>query len=421
MTIEDKVRNFLNSKRNELDKDGAWTVRGTEVILGFFKVSPIVLFPPFCVLTIMGLVFIILILDDLMASEKTIILACFAFLFLMGFLIQWTNSINSKLSVYPDRFIYKGEIAYGKRTQEIRYEDITEIEVTLDSRLTLVSDGAKLQVDSEEPIYNMTIYYNQGEYGKRTFTINTGDIQDKGLFRLLRSAFRDKVYDYTDTDLSNSRSDVLNILQLDAWLIKTAGLSKMVKIDLVTDYINKNYFHRQNTSTLRESIKNKICKCLDSKQKKYQVYCSQIRKNGKMLYDEKLELLDHFFAVAYASEGVDKNELYLLHEIARFFSVNDWDVINLEYKYECRKKEQQTENQSASSPVPNIVLNKAYEMLGLKEGVSVDEIKTSYRQLAKTYHPDALSTKCSDDERESAVAKFRAITEAYEILCSKTQ
>lgn len=50
-----------------------------------------------------------------------------------------------------------------------------------------------------------------------------------------------------------------------------------------------------------------------------------------------------------------------------------------------------------------------YEVLGLKKGASKDEIKKSYRKLAKEFHPDR--NKAADAE-----AKFKEVQEAYDIL-----
>ena len=51
-----------------------------------------------------------------------------------------------------------------------------------------------------------------------------------------------------------------------------------------------------------------------------------------------------------------------------------------------------------------------YEVLGLQKGASDDEIKRSYRQLAKKYHPDM------NPGNAEAEAKFKEINEAYGVL-----
>lgn len=54
--------------------------------------------------------------------------------------------------------------------------------------------------------------------------------------------------------------------------------------------------------------------------------------------------------------------------------------------------------------------NDYYEILGVDKSASADDIKKSYRKLAKKYHPDANP---NDVEAE---AKFKEIAEAYEVL-----
>ena len=49
-----------------------------------------------------------------------------------------------------------------------------------------------------------------------------------------------------------------------------------------------------------------------------------------------------------------------------------------------------------------------YEVLGIKKSASKDEIKSAYRKLAKTYHPDNKET--------GNEAKFKEVQEAYDIL-----
>jgi len=56
-----------------------------------------------------------------------------------------------------------------------------------------------------------------------------------------------------------------------------------------------------------------------------------------------------------------------------------------------------------------------YEVLGVKRGASLDEIKKSYRKLAMQYHPDR------NPGDKSAEEKFKEINEAYEVLSDENK
>ena len=53
-----------------------------------------------------------------------------------------------------------------------------------------------------------------------------------------------------------------------------------------------------------------------------------------------------------------------------------------------------------------------YEFLCLAKGASIDDVKKSYRKLARIYHPD----KVSENMKEEATKKFLQIKEAYDTL-----
>ena len=52
-----------------------------------------------------------------------------------------------------------------------------------------------------------------------------------------------------------------------------------------------------------------------------------------------------------------------------------------------------------------------YEILGVEKGASQDDIKKSYRKLAKKHHPDM-----NPEKKAEAEEKFKELSEAYEIL-----
>ena len=61
-------------------------------------------------------------------------------------------------------------------------------------------------------------------------------------------------------------------------------------------------------------------------------------------------------------------------------------------------------------------LSKAYELLGVKPGISSRELKAAHRDLAKVWHPDRFV----HDPRlqEKAQEKLKEINEAYELISS---
>lgn len=62
-------------------------------------------------------------------------------------------------------------------------------------------------------------------------------------------------------------------------------------------------------------------------------------------------------------------------------------------------------------------MQNPYEVLGIHEGASKDEIKKAYRELAKKYHPDQYG---SNPLRDLAEDKMREINEAYDYLMKNT-
>lgn len=59
-----------------------------------------------------------------------------------------------------------------------------------------------------------------------------------------------------------------------------------------------------------------------------------------------------------------------------------------------------------------------YEVLGVSQDASLDEIKKAYRRLAMLWHPDRVPANASSDEKLRAKAMFDEIQRAFKVMQS---
>ena len=155
--------------------------------------------------------------------------------------------------------------------------------------------------------------------------------------------------------------------------------------------------------------------------------CLSVLQNKGVDYDARLDLLSHLFECAYASEEmVDVVELDRLSHIAYYICIRDWDFLSLKYSFEAMKQQRSRrngkENAQQSERYQSAYSNRlreAYKILELKEKASLEEVKSAYRKLVKSCHPDTLPPTAKDKEREEATIRFRTVTEAYDFLCEE--
>ncbi|KIK80969.1 hypothetical protein PAXRUDRAFT_833203 [Paxillus rubicundulus Ve08.2h10] len=74
-------------------------------------------------------------------------------------------------------------------------------------------------------------------------------------------------------------------------------------------------------------------------------------------------------------------------------------------------RESTGKNESHESSIPDY-----YELFGVEESATADEIKKAYRRLALIHHPDR-----NKDDVERATKRFAAIQQAYEVLSDEQE
>ena len=191
-----------------------------------------------------------------------------------------------------------------------------------------------------------------------------------------------------------------------------------------------DYDYAQRLPKLVDSFNQYRAQRRMPKSEDYISRCLSISKNKGVDYNGRLALLSHLFECAYASEDlVDVVELDRLSRIAYYFRIKEWDFLSLKYGFESMKQRAQQQNHTENAKntkqqerfqsVCSIRLREAYNLLGLKQGATLEEVKNAYRTQVKICHPDTLPPNAKDSVREEATIRFRTITEAYDFLCAE--
>ncbi len=193
-----------------------------------------------------------------------------------------------------------------------------------------------------------------------------------------------------------------SLLMLSSIIIKADGVINKSELNFVRDYFVKSYGKEKANQSFRK-FKNVVQQHISSRQ-----ICLEIR--GFMPYQSRVQLIDFLFKVAYADGQVSQYEELEIRKIASYMLVGQMDYIRLRSFY-FQQSYRGQEQQYSSTYSENSDYD--YEVLGLTENATTNEIKKAYRSLAKKYHPDRLQN-ASKQDIEIAKEKFQKIQSAYE-------
>jgi DnaJ like chaperone protein len=116
--------------------------------------------------------------------------------------------------------------------------------------------------------------------------------------------------------------------------------------------------------------------------------------------------------LAMVSGNLTRQELLFLKKINSELDLKDshlTQILSIFAAYE------QTRQENSQSNLKNEKTKYDYEILGLADGATKEEIKKAYRKLVKIHHPDNFATS-SQSQQKLAQEKFIEIQRAYESL-----
>ena len=188
---------------------------------------------------------------------------------------------------------------------------------------------------------------------------------------------------------STTAGDVnISFLVLVACVMKADGRVLKSEVNFIKPYLVKLY-GEQGAKQALQLLKNLLEKDID-----YVSVCSQIKQHVN--YSTRLEIVHLLLDLANADGDFSAAEQTLIQRIATLLGITTRDYNALEALYKKTKDP-----------------NWAYTALEIEPTASDEEVKKAYRRMAMKYHPDKVAN-ASEQVRQKATEKFRAINEAYE-------
>ena len=185
----------------------------------------------------------------------------------------------------------------------------------------------------------------------------------------------------------SSKDFEINLLALASLVIKADGKVTQNELDFV-----RRYF----VSAYGKNRANEVFKIFNQNVKNKGISVSKISRlfNLALNYESRLQVIHFLFGIAKADGNISKLEIKKLLEFSNLFKLSYADFLSIKAMFV-----QETDN--------------AYKILELNKTATNDQIKKSYRELAKKHHPDKVQ-HLGDAYVKAAQDKFQQIQKAYQ-------
>ncbi len=185
----------------------------------------------------------------------------------------------------------------------------------------------------------------------------------------------------------SSKDFEINLLALASLVIKADGKVTQNELDFVRRYFITAY---------GKNRANEVFKIFNQNVKNKGISVSKISRlfNLALNYESRLQVIHFLFGIAKADGNISKLEIKKLLEFSNLFKLSYADFLSIKAMFV-----QQSDN--------------AYKILELDKNATNDQIKKSYRELAKKHHPDKVQ-HLGDAYVKAAQDKFQQIQKAYQ-------
>ena len=200
------------------------------------------------------------------------------------------------------------------------------------------------------------------------------------------------------------------ILILFAAIMKADGRVMRTELVYVSNALKKLYPPRQIPSLIDE-LKEILHQNLSIEDA-----CTEI--NMQYSLQSRISILYMLVGLAQADGTVDNQERYLLYQIASRFNINSTYVdafLRSNSSYSYNSSSSYNAQDGYYPPRGSQYVNDPYKVLGIEPTASDSQVKSAYRKLVNTWHPDRFQNK-SEAEINTATEKFKEIQAAYEVI-----
>lgn len=177
------------------------------------------------------------------------------------------------------------------------------------------------------------------------------------------------------------------LLALSAYMMKSDGVVVKSELNFVKAFLAQQFgpnFSTQHLQTLKHF--------LDAPSIPIQEICRDISMRAQV--EIRIQLLHYLFGIAQSDGQVSDQENRTLQQLAQWLNVPPMDFGSVRgmFKHDIKAD---------------------YEVLGVDESVSDEEVKKAYRKLAVRYHPDKVAS-LGEEYQKGAKEKFQRLQEAYD-------
>ena len=185
----------------------------------------------------------------------------------------------------------------------------------------------------------------------------------------------------------SSKDFEINLLALASLVIKADGKVTQNELDFVRRYFITAY---------GKNRANEVFKIFNQNVKNKGISVSKISRlfNLALNYESRLQVIHFLFGIAKADGNISELEIKKLLEFSNLFKLSYADFLSIKAMFV-----QESDN--------------AYKILELDKKATNDQIKKSYRELAKKHHPDKVQ-HLGDAYVKAAQDKFQQIQKAYQ-------